>query len=142
LDFESRMFRMIVFTPYLCRFKIMAGINEGVHYLKSVPSVLKILEIVCIQRLWRHKISYGPIKKTYFPLHLTGLINMTNSERCEYTLSIITSQLHRFQLRTTLNENNFKFFFSWAMHREAEHPSSTHARKTFLILINKYGNKH
>ena len=32
--------------------------------------------------------------------------------------------------------------FSWAMHRETEHPSSTHARKTFWILINKYGNKH
>ena len=28
----------------------MAGLNEGVQYLKSVPSVLKILEIVCIQR--------------------------------------------------------------------------------------------
>ncbi len=26
----------------------MAGLNEGVQYLKSVPSVLKILEIVCI----------------------------------------------------------------------------------------------
>ncbi len=24
------------------------------------------------------------------------------------------------------------FFFSWAMHGEAEHPSSTHARKQFL----------
>ena len=23
-------------------------------------------------------------------------------------------------------------FFSWAMHREAEHPSSTHARKKIL----------
>jgi hypothetical protein len=28
-----------------------------------------------------------------------------------------------------------------AMHREAEHPSSTHARKRNWILINKYGNK-
>ena len=37
---------------------------------------------------------------------------------------------------------DFKFFFSWAMHGEAEHPSSTHARETFWILINKYGNKH
>jgi hypothetical protein len=27
------------------------------------------------------------------------------------------------------------------MHREAEHPSSTHAWKNFWILINKYGNK-
>jgi hypothetical protein len=33
-------------------------------------------------------------------------------------------------------------FFSWAMHREAEHPSSTHAQNKFWILINKYGNKH
>jgi hypothetical protein len=34
-----------------------------------------------------------------------------------------------------------RVFFSWAMHREAEHPS-THARKKNLILINKYGIKH
>jgi hypothetical protein len=34
----------------------------------------------------------------------------------QYTLSIITSQLHCFLV-----------FFSYAMHREAEHPSSTHA---------------
>ncbi len=47
----------------------------------------------------------------------------------EYTLSIITSQLHCFQLRTTLNGKDFKLFFSWAMHGEAEHPSLTHARK-------------
>jgi hypothetical protein len=26
------------------------------------------------------------------------------------------------------------FFFSWAMHREAEHPSSTHAQKIFLAF--------
>jgi hypothetical protein len=35
-------------------------------------------------------------------------------------------------------------FFSWAMHREAEHPSSTHANtcmKKFSILTNKCGNK-
>jgi hypothetical protein len=33
-------------------------------------------------------------------------------------------------------------FFSWAMHREAEHPSSTHVHeKEFFILTNKYGNK-
>jgi hypothetical protein len=31
------------------RFKVMAGgINDGVQYLKSVPGVLKILEIVSI----------------------------------------------------------------------------------------------
>jgi hypothetical protein len=49
----------------------------------------------------------------------------------QYTLSIITSQLHCFQVRTTLNRKDFLFnrknFFSWAMHREAEHPSSTQA---------------
>jgi hypothetical protein len=32
----------------------MAGINEGVEYLKSVPSVLKILEIV---RKYRTRIN-------------------------------------------------------------------------------------
>ena len=30
--------------------------------------------------------------------------------KCKYTLSIITSQLHCFQLRTTLNGKDFKFF--------------------------------
>jgi hypothetical protein len=32
-------------------------------------------------------------------------------------------------------------FSSWAMHREAEHPSSTLSSK-FWILVNKYGDKH
>ena len=37
------------FAIYFCRFKVMAGgINDGVQYLKSVPGVLKILEIVSI----------------------------------------------------------------------------------------------
>ena len=45
----------------------------------------------------------------------------------KYTISIITSQLHCFQLRATLNGKDFKIFFSWAMNREAEHPPSTHA---------------
>ena len=47
--------------------------------------------------------------------------------------SLITSQLHGFQFRTGLNGKDFKgVFFSWAMHREAEHPSSTHARNKIL----------
>jgi hypothetical protein len=35
--------------------------------------------------------------------------------------------------RVSLNGKDFKGFFSWATHKEAEHPqSSTHARKFFL----------
>ena len=41
-----------------------------------------------------------------------------------------------------LTWKGFQVFFSWAMHRETEHPSSTHARKKNWILLNKYGNKH
>ena len=28
------------------------------------------------------------------------------------------------------------------MHREAEHPSSTHAQKFWILINIKYGNKH
>ena len=35
----------------LCRIKVMAGVNSGVQYLKSAPGVLKVLEIVGVQRL-------------------------------------------------------------------------------------------
>ena len=38
-----------------------------------------------------------------------------------------------------LEWKGFQVFFSWAMHGEAEQPSSTHARK--FILTNKCGNK-
>ena len=51
----------------------------------------------------------------------------------QYTLLIITSQLYCFRLRTTLNGKAFKGFFSWAMVRKAEHPS-THARKKFWSI--------
>ena len=42
----------------------------------------------------------------------------------EYTLSIITSL---FSTQDHLKWKGFEVFFSWAMHREAEHPFSTHA---------------
>ena len=54
--------------------------------------------------------------------------------RVKYTLSIITSQLHCFQLRTTLNGKDFKGFFSWAMHGEAEHPHDLEPR----FRVNAY----
>jgi hypothetical protein len=61
--------------------------------------------------------------------------NMQINVMCQYTLSIITSQLYCFQLRTTLNGKDFKLFtHEWAMHREAEHPSSTHAWKIILYF--------
>ena len=63
---------------------------------------------------------------------VTEAISPELARQSQYTLLIITSQLHCF---------GFQVFFSWDMHREAEHPSSTHARKKFLILINKYGPK-
>jgi hypothetical protein len=80
-------------------------------------------------------------KLTIFNYYFVSLNNILKfvQNRLTYTLSIITSQLHCFQVRTTLNGKDFKFLFSWDMHREAEHPSSTHARKKFWILINKYG---
>ena len=35
-----------------------------------------------------------------------------------------------------LKWKGLQVFFSWAMHGEAEHPSSTHARKIFICFYN------
>jgi hypothetical protein len=52
------------------------------------------------------------------------------------------SQLHCFELRTTLNGKDFMGFFSWAMHREAKHILVQHMHdKEFFILTSKCGNK-
>ena len=59
----------------------------------------------------------------------------------EYTLSIITSQLHCFQLRTTLNGKDFKFF-SHGLCTEKQNILLQHMHeKEFFILTNKCGNK-
>jgi hypothetical protein len=55
----------------------------------------------------------------------------------KYTLSIITSQLHRFQLRTTLNGKDFKFF-SHGLCTEKQNILLQHMhKKEFFILTNK-----
>ncbi len=59
----------------------------------------------------------------------------------QYTLSIITSQLHCFQLRTTLNGKDFKFF-SHGLCTEKQNILLQHMHeKKFFILTNKCGNK-
>jgi hypothetical protein len=58
-----------------------------------------------------------------------------------YTLPIITSQLHCFQLRTTLNGKDFKFF-SHGLCTEKQNILLQHMhKKYFFILTNKCGNK-
>ncbi len=59
----------------------------------------------------------------------------------KYTLSIITSELHCFQLRTTLNEKDFNFF-SHGLSTEKQNILLQHVHeKEFFILTNKCENK-
>jgi hypothetical protein len=59
-------------------------------------------------------INIGPLLFTTWIKSWTILtrfkIRAVNLIACKYTLSIITSQLHCFQLRATLNGKDFKFF--------------------------------
>jgi hypothetical protein len=50
----------------------------------------------------------------------------------QYTLSIITSQLHCFQLRTTLNGKDFKFFLMGYAQRSRTSFFNTCAKKKIL----------
>ena len=61
----------------------------------------------------------------------------------KYTLSIITSQLHCFQLRTTLNGKDFKFFFLMGYAQRSRASILLHHmhEKEFFILTNKCENK-
>jgi hypothetical protein len=101
-------------------------------------TIITQLEILHNQRLplW-NEICNNNLRKQYYLFNIIDRPQKTHSCMCssKYTLSIITSQLHCFQLRTTLNGKDFKFFsHAWAMHREAEHPSSTHAWKIILYF--------
>ena len=59
----------------------------------------------------------------------------------EYTFAVITSQLHCFQLRTTLNGIDFKFV-SHGLWSEKQNILRQHMHKNeFWILTNKCGNK-
>jgi hypothetical protein len=53
-------------------------------------------------------------------------ISLGNLEMYQYTLSIITSQLHCFQLRTSLNGKDFKFFSHGLCTEKQNILSSTH----------------
>jgi hypothetical protein len=67
---------------------------------------------------------------------------LRNFIRYRYDVSIITSQLHCFQLRTTLDGKDFKFF-SHGLCTEKQNILLQHMHeKHFWILINTYGNKH
>ena len=101
-----------------------------------IHGVIEMNQTRYIQKLLsRFRMTHCKPKATPSVLGLdkvTEAISPELARQSQYTLSIITSQLHCF---------GFQVFFSWDMHREAEHPSSTHARKKFWILINKYGPK-
>ena len=59
----------------------------------------------------------------------------------QYTLSIIMSQLHCFQLRTILNGKDFKVFSHGLCTEKQNILLQYMHEKYFFILINKYGNK-
>jgi hypothetical protein len=70
-----------------------------------------------------------------------AVIGVSTSHPNEYTLSIITSQLHCFQLKTTLNGMLFQVCFSWLWEEKQSILLQHNRKKEFWILTNKCGNK-
>ena len=113
---------------------------------RQQPLSCQILFYILQDSLYKHKlvlphhtkyIQAGAHQK--FSNNRVTVELLPHAER-QYTLSIITSQLHCFQLRTTLNGKDFKFF-SHGLCTEKQNILLQHMHeKKFWILINTYGN--
>jgi hypothetical protein len=79
---------------------------------------------------------------TWVTMELPIFLNMRlKIGTVQYTLSIITSQLHCFQLRTTCNGKDFKFF-SHGLYTDKQNILLQYMHENeFFILSNKCGTK-
>ena len=130
-------FRTLFMLSTKAKFTLLFQKIYKKHNVRSYFEVTRVLAVVLVYIYTKNVTPGNKTLGSHLKLPITEFTGLN-----QYTLSIITSQLHCFQIRTILNGKDFKFF-SHGLCTEKQNILLQHMRKKhFWILINEYGNKH